>query len=93
MTRVHVTLTNETKGYQFSEYIEDVEDDCTDGQLFRMMQREYGRCTSKIYVDPDARSVGWYFEKLQRYEDTNEPYMQGAWCFLEREVMRGSWAA
>jgi hypothetical protein len=80
--QVHVTLTNEDEGYIFGEYTEDAAEWFkTSGDLYRVFQREYGRCRSKIYVNTPAgtKAVGWYFESRQRYEDTNEPYLRGAW--------------
>lgn len=80
---VQVTLTNEHRGYHFAEFSETVEG-YTRGEIYRMMQREYGRCTSSVYVDTDrgTKKTGWYFVSRQRYEDTNEPYLRGAWITL-----------
>lgn len=75
-----VTLTDETRGHSFAQWTEEC--GAITG-LFRYLQREYGRCKSAIYRDnPDgtATRIGWYFEKIDRYADTNEPYTRGAWC-------------
>jgi hypothetical protein len=55
------------------------------GQLYRALMREYGRCTSKVYVDDPApvngddakgytlrpRAVGWVFVKRVEYDDAH----------------------
>ena len=87
-TTIYVSLTNETKGHRFSDWSEPVEDhllhdDGTPdmGAIYRLAQDEYGVCRSSVYVDTPTgpRKVGWYFESRQRYEDTDEPYLRGAW--------------
>lgn len=59
------------------------------GELFRSFQREYGRCTSKIYVDVPGQSqpmaIGWVFEQRAKYEDTQEPYIRETWITLHTE--------
>lgn len=52
MLEIRETYTNETKGHQFgqTEWYEPWTDDL--GRLFRSLQREYGRCMSKVYADP-----------------------------------------
>lgn len=66
------TFINSTKGHCFgeSEYQECFTDDR--GKLFKYLQREYGRCSSKVYREingKDGTPVGWVFEKLMVYED------------------------
>lgn len=82
-----VTLTDETAGYVFSDFTDD-DIPLTDagapdfGALFRSARDEYGRCRSSVYVDTaggDPRRIGWFFESRQRYDDTGEPYLRGAW--------------
>lgn len=92
MTTLHVTLTNEDKGYSFSSWSEDLADtwmgeDATMGEIYRAVQQEYGRCTSKVYVDTSSgpKTVGWYFVSRQQYEDTHEPYLRGAWVTVNKE--------
>ncbi len=50
----------------------------TRGDLFRAMQKEYGRCQSTMYVG-DGQPVGWVFLKRVRYTDTDETYLQETW--------------
>ena len=92
---IDVKLTNEDEGYIFGEFRQPVdvdldftrgEDPTKLGDIYRAAQRQYGRCTSSIYVDckDDAgawkvKKVGWFFLSRQRYEDTGQPYRRGAW--------------
>ena len=93
---LQVVLTNEDEGYRFSEFCEPLADtrmgeDATMGEIYREARDEYGRCTSKIYVDVriktndeggerwETKHVGWFFVSRQRFEDTGEPYLRGAW--------------
>lgn len=88
MATLRISLTNEDRGHLFSEWSEELDDDYSDGEVYRMAQREYGRCMGKVYVDPAAggapKPVGWFFVSRQRYEDTAEPYLRGAWVTLSR---------
>ncbi len=51
------------------------------GELYRSCQRQYGRCTSKVYVDAEGgpQSIGWVFVKRERYEDTGANFLQETW--------------
>ena len=53
----------------------------TPGDLYRAMQREYGRCTSKVYIDAEGgpKQVGWVFQSRQRYEDAPDTYLREVW--------------
>lgn len=53
----------------------------TIANLFRSLQKEYGRCTGRVYHD-DHGPIGWVFIKQEKYEDTNEPYLQETWVSL-----------
>lgn len=52
------------------------------GVLFTSLQKEYGRCTGKIYVDPDNKQVGWIFEKHKQYDDSNDTFLLQTWVTL-----------
>lgn len=54
------------------------------GELFKSCQKEYGRCTSKVYHDikNKPQAIGWVFEKIAHYEDTQEPYKLHTWITL-----------
>jgi hypothetical protein len=68
---VSETFLNKTKDFRFgdTEPYETYTD--TIGQLFREMQREYGRCVSRVYTDASGttKQIGWVFEKRMQYED------------------------
>lgn len=54
-------------------------------ELFRFCQKEYGRCTSKMYIDHalyGTLCVGWVFEKRKRYEDCPETFLAETWVEL-----------
>ena len=76
--------TNGTEGYRIGDsgYYEPWTTDT--GQLFKAYQKEFGRCTSKVYVDKEngAQPIVWEFEKLVSYTDTGEPYLQLTWVVL-----------
>ena len=48
-------------------------------ELFQAEQREYGRCVGKAiadYKDETSKQVGWVFQKRNRYDDSEETYLQ-----------------
>lgn len=53
------------------------------GKLFRSLQREYGRCASRMYNDPGARPCGWVFIKRDVYEDTGKTYLRETWVHVQ----------
>lgn len=78
------TYLNATEGHIFGE--SPVYETFTDdkGDLYRANQREYGRCTGRVFIDTPkgAKAVGWVFVSHQRYEDTNELYLREVWVTL-----------
>lgn len=54
------------------------------GDLFRDLQREFGRCISKVYVG-DGEQIGWVFQSRQRYKDSNETFIREAWVTVHDE--------
>lgn len=90
---VSEVFINGTKGYQFGEsgiyeaYTDDI------GKLFRSMQKEYGRCIGKVYIDTKdekAHTIGWVFSKRMKYEDArdNSPdsfYTREVWVTLHEK--------
>jgi len=78
------TWVNKTENYIVgeSEVYETFTDD--KGKLFKNLQREYGRCISKVYVDEggETKTIGWIFEKTAYYTDTKEKYIQETWITL-----------
>jgi len=60
----------------------------TPGELFSLLQREYGRCTGKVYIDgPDGEAipVGWVFCKKQTYSDSPAAYTAETWVTVHTE--------
>ena len=78
MLYVQENWINATKGYSCGQS-EVYQTWCeTKGELFKAMQKEYGKCVSKMYIG-DNTHIGWVFEKLEHYTDTNEPYIMQTW--------------
>jgi len=58
------------------------------GELFRHLQKEYGRCISKLYIDsrPDKEKVvGWVFEKRTNYTDVKKTYLLETWVSIHTQ--------
>lgn len=51
------------------------------GELFKSLQKSWGRCTGHVYHD-DHGAIGWVFEKTEHFEDTGEPFLQETWVTL-----------
>ena len=69
-------ICGETEPYETRYSTDEV------GRLFRFLQREYGRCSGRQYVDRKdgpAVQTGWVFEKRARYTDCAETYLQRTW--------------
>lgn len=66
-----------------SEYYEPYETNPL--QLFRHLQREYGRCISKLYQDRDGQVLvcGWVFQKRVRYIDDGSDYLCEMWISVQ----------
>lgn len=56
----------------------------TPGELYRFLQKEYGRCTSAIYIDTQegTKRIGWVFLKRAKYRDCDDTYLQETWVTL-----------
>jgi hypothetical protein len=84
-TLAQCTYINADKEVIFGEDPEP-EETWTDelGALFRDAMHEYGRCTSKIYIDTKrgTEAIGWVFRGRQKYEDTRESYIREVWMTL-----------
>lgn len=94
--QIRETYVNQTKGYHLADWTPWYEP-FTDnkGKLFRSLQREYGRCGSKMYIDTrngETRTCGWVFTKKQQYGDTGrygrpaEFYIQETWVEVRETV-------
>lgn len=88
------TFINQTKGYRFgdNDWYEPYTDNV--GKLFRSLQKEYGRCVSKVYRDTKDKTItcGWVFEKRMKYEDArgNDPdrdyYTREVWVEIAKDA-------
>jgi len=86
----HICLEGEEgKGYLMGDPIT-----CTDpfssnpGEIFRFCQKEYGKCTSSIYVDAKkgVKRIGWVFRRKEKYTDCDKWYIHEVWItLLEKE--------
>jgi len=83
MIQIQEIYVNGSEGYIFgeSDWYEPYTDDR--GRLFRDLQREYGRCVSKMYVDEidgQPSVIGWVFSKRMAYEDNpHRSYIREVW--------------
>ena len=55
----------------------------TKSEVYKFYSKEYGRCIGKVYVG-DRIEIGWIFQKLVKYEDCNEKYLQEVWVTLHK---------
>jgi len=58
------------------------------GLLFKDLQKDFGRCVSKMYVDDsegNSHHVGWVFQKRCKYEDTKEMFTLETWISLHED--------
>jgi len=91
-THVQTSWINASEHYRIYDELQPIEDtvfeDMKRGEVFRWLQREYGACTSKVYVDtPDQpRAIGWVFEKRVPYDDSRETYLQQTWVSFLKEI-------
>ena len=81
---INEEYVNRSKGWFFGETgpYETCHSTEERDKLFLSLQRQYGRCQGKMYVDRKDGStlqIGWVFEKQTHYENTHEPYLQETW--------------
>jgi hypothetical protein len=78
-----------TRGYRLGSS-EPYESWFTCGKrLFAACQKDYGRCTSRMYVDlanGTAKHVGWVFQKLKEYEDADRAGLKGKDRYFLQEM-------
>jgi len=68
------------------KYEDSIFPDMTRAKIFKWLQKEHGRCTSKVYIG-NGIPVGWVFQKRVEYTDCNETYLQETWIsFGTKEV-------
>ena len=86
---------NATEGHRMgdSDWYESYTDN--EGELFRSLQKEYGRCVSKVYIDQPNESlnplpVGWVFQKKVEYSDVQGQYfVRETWIELKHRYEKG----
>ena len=78
---VQEEFVNESEGYRLGD--SDVFESrfTSKSEAWKHYRREYGRCISKVYIGED-KPIGWVFQKLVKYTDCNEKYLQSAWVTL-----------
>jgi hypothetical protein len=61
------------------------------GKLFRDCMQEYGRCTSKVYIDTKhgTDAIGWVFLGRQQYDDSKDTYLREVWVTLFEDCEPG----
>ena len=84
---VNETWVNVTKGWMLDS--SGVYETYTDkvSELFRAMQKEYGRCVSKMYVDVKngAKHIGWVFQKRKQYDDCKDTFILETWVSVHEQ--------
>jgi hypothetical protein len=86
--QIRESYVNATRNVQFGET--DFQTAYTDdrGRLFRSLQKEYGRCISRMYRDTKDGApivVGWVFSKRMEYEDARRDWSKDCRFYI-REV-------
>jgi len=71
----------ESKSSRFYSEVENWDICETTSDVYKAAMREYGRCSSKVYIDNNGKtkSIGWVFQKRVKYEDCKETYLQETW--------------
>ena len=51
------------------------------GKIFRHLQKQHGRCISKMYRETSMGDlhVGWVFQKRREYSDSFDTYLHETW--------------
>lgn len=81
---------NKSENYSMGESLTyESSFDSTDGikYIFGQLQKEFGRCVSKVFVDTKTgtQQIGWVFEKQDEYEDTKKPFIHETWVSLHTQ--------
>jgi hypothetical protein len=86
---VSVVYTNETENHGIGEEEAHETRFDTTTELYRFCLKEFGRCKSKVMIDTkdgQVMHVGWFFERREKYEDTNETYLRGVWVTVHEKL-------
>lgn len=74
--QLQITHVNRDKNMEYASYSYPLEPNKLKG-LFRRLSREFGRCTSKVYVG-EGILIGWVFEK----KPTKGYFVQETWVTI-----------
>ena len=87
VNKITSTYVNKSEDYILGEESIDIEDSIINNlrELYHHGLQEYGRCTSKIFIDKSdgAKHIGYTFEKRVKYTDSNNTYLQETWLAIE----------
>ena len=83
---------NETEHYSMGDVGPYLPHTNNIGELFSSLQREFGRCISKVYLDTNEGTfqIGWAFARKDKYEDTGEPFDHVTWVTLHRRIIHST---
>lgn len=82
---IRETYINKTEGYRYGEGDVYETRHTNQGDLYRALVEDYGRCTGRVYVDTDdgAQAIGWVFVKRAHYDDT---FLQETWVTVHEKA-------
>lgn len=88
-----ITIVNATEGCLAAEQFYEDYGDMPPGDIYRLLQAEYGRCIGHVYIG-DGIAVGWVFVSRDRYSDCRgdrpmDYYLREAWITLYDECEHG----
>jgi hypothetical protein len=80
---VQEEYVNKTQGYRVGDSGVFMSRFETKSEVYKYCLKEHGKCLGKVYVG-EGTHVGWIFQKLVKYEDCNEKYLQEVWVTLHK---------
>lgn len=87
---IQKAVVNKTEGVLISAGDTPVETAYTDkNELFTACEREFGKCTGKLYAYSKGKrvTVGWTFEKKQKDGNVRKPYTQETWVSIYKDKL------
>ena len=87
---IQIAKINKTEGTAISVGNVPVETEYKDKEaLLTACEREFGKCTGKLYAYSKGKrvTVGWTFERKQKYSDTRKPYTQETWVTIYKDKL------